>query len=380
MNVQTRKIRWCGCSDLALTALGFLLAYTQPACSQTKPESDKSAAITQALTEVVNQGQAPGMVAAIISGKGIIAIGSAGVRKVGSDIPFACNDLVHLGSCTKAMTSTMIATLVAEGKLNWEMKLVEALPELKKSFHPDFQDITLWQLLTHRAGLPSNPTDWDAYNTKEIKERRLAILKDNLSSATSVKQGEFNYSNFGYMIAACMAEKVTGLSWESLMKQRLFNPLGMSSAGFGVPGTPGLIDQPWGHQRFGGRWQPSNDYDAEALGPAGEIRCTVADWSKFLAIQLGNKNSILEQKYLDKLVEPVGFYAAGWGVIEDLPWAQGRVLTHNGSNGIWYATVLVATRLDRAYVVVTNSRDFTNTEDLCSKMINKLIKINQTNN
>jgi len=87
-------------------------------------------------------------------------------------------------------------------------------------------------------------------------ERRLAILKDNLSSSSAIKPWEFNYSNFGYMIAACMAEQVTGLSWESLMKQRLFDPLGMTSAGFGEPDAHTSTDQPWGHSGSEGKWQP----------------------------------------------------------------------------------------------------------------------------
>jgi len=375
MNDQSKRVLLCGCLGLVMISTGLLFVFTLPACSQTKPELDKSKAIDQALKVIVNDGDAPGMIAAIISGDGVLAIGSAGVRKVGSDIPITCSDLVHLGSCTKAMTSAMLATLVAEGKLQWDIKLIEAIPELKNSIHPGFQTITLWQLLTHRAGLPLNPVDWDAHAAKEIKERRLAILKDNLRDPPSVKPGEFNYSNFGYMIAACMAEQITGLSWESLMKQRLFDPLGMSSAGYGEPDTHRSIDQPWGHFNSGGKWRPGTNYDAEALGPAGEIHCTVEDWAKFLSLQLPGKNPVLDSNTLNKLAEPVGFYAGGWGVMEDQPWAKGKVLTHNGSNGIWYATVMVAPKLDRAFVVVTNSRDFSNTGDMSSKMVTKLIKM-----
>jgi CubicO group peptidase (beta-lactamase class C family) len=360
---------------IKMIVLLFILAIFRPVYAQIKADQKKSVEIDKALSELVNSGQAPGIIAAIISREGVIAIGSAGVRKVGSDLPITSNDLVHLGSCTKAMTATMIATLVAEGKLDWEMKLIEAIPELKKNVHPDYSDITLWQLLTHRAGLPSNPVNWGAYPTKEITARRLAILQDNLSSPPATKPGEFNYSNFGYMIAACMAEKVTGLSWETLMKQKLFDPLVMSSAGFGIPDKHQSIDQPWGHQRSGGKWQPSLSYDAEALGPAGEINCNIEDWAKFLSIFLSDKNPVLDNKIINKLVEPVGFYAAGWGIIEDRPWAKGKVLSHNGSNGIWYATVNVATKIDRAWVVVTNSRDFSSTEDMCTQMINKLITL-----
>jgi len=353
----------------------FFLAFCQTVYSQQKPDPKKAEAIHEALSEIVNRDQAPGMIAGIISKEGVMAIGSAGVRKAGSGVPIASNDLVHLGSCTKAMTAVMLATLVAEGKIDWEMKLVDAIPDLVKSIHIDYQSTTLWKLLTHRAGLPSNPVNWGAHSTKEIQARRLAILEENLSSTLSAKPGEFNYSNFGYMIAACMAEKVTGLSWETLMKQRVFNPLGMSSAGFGVPDKSSSIQQPWGHSKSGGSWQPSTSYDAEAIGPAGEIHCSIADWAKFLTLFMSGKNSILDSTSINKLSEPEGFYAGGWGVIEDRAWAKGKVLTHNGSNGIWYATVLVATQIDRAYVVVTNSRDFTSTEDICGKMINKLITL-----
>jgi CubicO group peptidase (beta-lactamase class C family) len=349
-------------------------------CSQIKPDNDKSGIISQVLSEMVADGKAPGMIAAIISSEGVIAIGSAGVRKTGSDVAITRKDIVHLGSCTKAMTAAMLATLVAEGKLSWDMKLIEAIPELRKTIHQDYHNITLWQLLTHRAGVSSNPVNWDAHNQLEIKERRLAILKYNLSTSTSIKPGEFNYSNFGYVIAVCMAEKITGLCWESLMRQRLFEPLGMSSAGFGEPDTGKSLEQPWGHTKSGGKWEPSRSYDAEAIGPAGEIHCSVEDWAKFISLQLTGKNPILDSNYLNKLTEPVGFYAGGWGITDELEWAKGKVLTHNGSNGIWFATVLVAPKINRAFVVVTNSCDFSNSGDVCSKMITKLIKLDMNTN
>lgn len=379
MDNRSKRNGWLDRLGLIVISAASFATCTQLISAQTIPEPKESKAIRQALAKIVIDEKAPGMIAAIISSEGVIAIGSAGVRKVGSDVAITCNDLVHLGSCTKAMNSTMLATLVAEGKLGWEMKLIEAIPELKKSIHPDYHTITLWHLLTHRAGLPANPVNWEVYHTKEIKERRLAILKDNLISAPTIKLGEFNYSNFGYMVAACMAERITRSSWESLMRQRLFEPLGMTSAGFGEPDRDRSIDQPWGHEKFGGKWQPSTAYDAEALGPAGEIHCTIEDWAKFVSLQFAGKNTILDRKYLNRLIEPEGFYAGGWGVSER-PWAKGIVFMHNGSNGIWFATVLVAPKIDRAFIVVTNSRDFTSTSDICAEMIAKLKAINFQDN
>lgn len=69
----------------------------------------------------------------------------------------------------------MLATLVAEGKLSLEMKLIKAIPGLKKSIHPDFQNITLYQLLTPRAGLPLNPLDCGAHRQKKIKISKVTL-------------------------------------------------------------------------------------------------------------------------------------------------------------------------------------------------------------
>ncbi len=342
--------------------------------TQKIPVTKISDVIHNDLADIIIEGNAPGIIAAIISSDGIIDIASAGVRKAGSDVAFTCNDVVHLGSCGKAMTSTMLATLVADGKLSWNMKLTEAIPELEEIIHPDFQNTTLWQLLTHRAGLPKNPIDESAHTDKEIIERRLAILNDNLVLAASNDIGEFHYSNFGYMIAACMAEKITGMSWEVLMRQRLFEPLGMTTAGFGDPNENGFIDQPWGHDRFWTKWSSSKSYYAEAGGPAGDIYCSLEDWARFLSLQLSSENTFLDSVLLNKLIEPVDFYAGGWGVAKH-EWAQGIVLSHMGSNGIWYSSVMVSPALDRAYIVATNSCEWGFTEGVCNEMLSKLVRM-----
>ena len=351
-------------------------AENQAANSQKESESMKSDSIQHILSKVVNDSKAPGIIAAIASSEGVIAIGSAGERKAGSGIAFTTNDVVHLGSCGKAMTATMLATLVAEGKLSWDTKLMEAIPELKNKIHTDYHKITLWQLLTHRAGIPKNPTDEGAFRSKEIKQRRLAILEDNFQSPATYEMDQFHYSNFGYMIAACMAEQITGLSWEVLMKQRLFDPLGMSTAGFGNPNISKSIAQPWGHQKSLWKWWPSESYYDEAIGPAGRVYCSIADWVKFISLQLTEDNPILDKVYLNKLIEPVGdhFYAGGWGVAERA-WTKGIALNHAGSNEIWYASVLVTPKLDRAFVVATNSCDFSSTPSVCLEIANKMIRM-----
>jgi len=185
---------------------------------------------------------------------------------------------------------------------------------------------------------------------------------------------KFHYSNFGYIIAACMAEQITGLSWEVLMKHRLFDPLGMSSAGFGNPNIYKSTDQPWGHHKISHKWHPRDSYNGKWIGPAGRVYCSIADWAKFISLQLTPENPILERKYLDKLIEPVEFYASGW-LVSEHAWAKGITLNHGGTNGIWYAIVLIAPKLDRAFVVATNSCSVDSTPGMCSDIMNKLLEM-----
>lgn len=124
MNNKLKLKRSSAQINIAVISLALLSISSQSACSQIKQDENKTDSINKILSEIVADEKAPGMIAAIISDEGVTAIGSAGLRKVGSDVHITCNDLVHLGSCTKAMTSTMLATLVAEGKLRWDMKLI----------------------------------------------------------------------------------------------------------------------------------------------------------------------------------------------------------------------------------------------------------------
>ena len=175
-----------------------------------------------------------------------------------------------------------------------------------------------------------------------------------------------NYSNFGYIIAGTMLEELTGKTWEELMRTRLFEPLGMDSAGFGPPGGVENIDpdapaQPWGHvgevERLATiRPGPFAD-NPPLLGPAGTVHCDIADFAKYASFHLtrGEGLNILKPESFDVLHEPVigGNYALGWG-IHERGWADGTVWTHAGSNGMWYAVMWIAPKINMAFVSASN--------------------------
>ncbi len=329
--------------------------------------------IQELLASTIKANAIPGMIAAIIDTDGVQLLESAGLRKLNEPAEITNDDLMHLGSCTKAMTSTLLATLVADGDLSWQTTILDVFPELANDIHPDYHDVTLHQLVTHRSGAPANSSNWGAFQHLEIKERRVALMKDGLNAPSQMSGNQYLYSNLGYMVAGSMAEKVTGTSWETLMQHRIFTPLGMTSAGFGAPGTIGQTDQPWGHYKSAGVWNPIQSDNPEALGPAGTVHATFADWAKFISLQLpGKEPAVLNRTQLDFLTEPVGDYAAGWS-IQNRAWANGKTLVHNGSNTMWYVIVWVAPQLNKAFMVGTNSVD-DNTFGIVDGIIGELIR------
>ncbi len=175
--------------------------------------------------------------------------------------------------------------------------------------------------------------------------------------------GQFVYSNVGYIIVGAILEQRSATSWEALMRTELFATLRMDSAGFGAPGDPAEIDQPWGHLNALepiSPGSPASD-NPPAFGPTGTVHCALADWGKFLFQHLAGARgepSLLTSATMTRLHQPPpgGHYAAGW-FVETLVWANGLVLTHTGSNTMWTAITLLEPSTNLIFAVVTNRGD-----------------------
>ena len=318
--------------------------------------------IRRLLSRAIQRGRSPGLIAAIVDRRGVRAIAAAGVRKAGHTQPLRTTDLVHIGSNTKAMTATMLAVLVHDGVFDsgWNTSIAEVFQELRDDIHPDYHAVTLWQLVTMTGGIQCDAANWHAHGDAHLMERRYRILRDNLADPPAAAAGKHLYSNLAYVVAGAMAERVTARTWESLMRERLFSPLRISSAGFGAPGVPGELDAPWGHQRDpdSGNWVACQLDNAAALGPGGTVHIALEDWARFFCLWLTREPpAIVDRETLDRLVTPVaGRYGAGWQVVWR-PWARGQVITHGGSNRSWCTNLWLAPGIGLAYVAAANSAE-----------------------
>lgn len=362
-----RSSVWCVTFGALAIGAGEAFAQTEKAVPVSTPAQAEPGADCSALfAPIVQKHRVPAIGGAIVTRDGIEAIGVAGVRIRGGKEAATIDDLWHLGSCTKAMTATLIGVLVDEGVLRWDMTLAEAFPELVPSANDAYRKVTIELLLTHRAGVPGDLRAdglwgrlWTHPGTPVEQRRTLTeeVLKKAPVHAPATK---YQYANAGYAIAGHIAETKTGVAWEELITKKLFAPLGITSAGFGAPGVAGKADQPRGHRDAGRAVEPGKGADnPAAIGPGGTAHMSMTDWAKFIRLHLNagaGRPELISAPVFAKLHAPfVGDgerYAMGWGVTER-PWG-GTVLTHSGSNTMWYCVTWISPSKEFAVLVVSN--------------------------
>lgn len=344
----------------------LLALLLQPSCGDDAPADTPDAGaddLSAALETIRAAHDVPALTAALASPDGVLEIGAAGTRHRDTDVPVTVDDQWHLGSCTKAMTATLIAFAVEDGLLAWDTTLAEALPDV--TIDEAYRDVPIEWLLAHRAG---------TWSTFEGHEAELSGLSDadpldvQRAQFTAIVLGEppelapgtaYAYSNAGYMIAGAILERVYGQAWEALIAERLFEPLGMTSCGFGAPGTTAALDQPWGHAGDAMTPVPPDDPFSDntpALGPAGTVHCALADWAKFGALHLGAHDELLSAASLARLHTapfPEDGYALGWALGSDP--LVGDYVAHDGSNTLWLAVIMLLPADDRVLLVAANA-------------------------
>ena len=326
----------------------------------------------------------PALAAAVARNGEIIAIGAVGTRRAGTAIPVDVADRFHIGSDTKAMTALLAAMLVEEGKLRWNTTTAETFPELAAGMDPGFATVTLEHLLSHTGGVPpDNESLMEVWKEAMSQEGDLDAMRRCIVDAMGKKPlisppgQKFAYSNMGYVIAGAMIERAAGKTWDELMVQRLFTPLGLTTAGLGCQATLGKVDAPLGHSRLEEKTQavlagPNCD-NPSLIGPAGIAHMSIGDFARWAAWNAGEGKrgpALVKPMTLRRLHTPVAElppktganpaapealrkYALGWGVV-GVDFIAHPVLQHNGSNNLNLANIWVDVENDLAIVITTN--------------------------
>ena len=283
------------------------------------------------------------------------------------------------------MTSLLAGMMVEAGRLRWNTTVAEAFPELVATMDQGLRSVTLEQLLSHTSGMPS---DNDAFmrlieesfsqDDLNLDELRFWLMRQWSKQPLEAAPGtRFAYSNMGYTMAGAIIERAAGKTWEELVSERVFDPLGLATAGIGPQASMGRVDAPLGHvTRSDGTLKPmlaGPDGDAPAiLGPAGTVHLSVLDFATWAGWNSGEGRRgppLVQPETIRKLHTqvisvpsrpdaapgtPSGVgYALGWGVGK-LPYVSEPLLQHAGSNTMNLASIVVQPSQDLAMVLMTN--------------------------
>lgn len=299
----------------------------------------------------------PGAAVAVVKDGEVIYLKGHGLRKIGSKDEVNEDTVFQLASVTKTFTAASVASMVDRGKITFDDKVVNIIPNFSLKDPYPTRYTTPRDLLAHRTGLPAFTGDlFDhlGYTRTEVIKRIRYI-----EPACSFRQ-EANYSNIGYFLAGEAAAYSAGKEWEEVVKENLLKPMGMKHTGF----TKTLNKEKNAaspHAVVDGE-TVAIDYNMQmVLAPAGAMTSTAADLSRYMIMLLSEgkfddrevlKQDSVMQMFTPAMVDQPGFaelppisdktgfdYGLAWGIYY---WKNHKILEKGGAlDGMRSVVVLV---------------------------------------
>lgn len=300
----------------------------------------------------------PEIAFAAVSSGSILEMQVLGKKRIDKDSFAQSTDKFHIGSNTKAITSFIAALLVKEKKINWDTKFFDLFPELKSQSKKDYHEITLQNLLTFRANLPTYTYTFAKPKKEDFSgdyaEQRLQFAKYFLKRKPSKPVDGLTPSNVGYVLAGLMLEKASGKTYKKLVEE-----LGAKlKIEFGFD-NPNLSDerQTWGHDENLNPIAPQENYKINWLLAAGNINVSLPDYVKFIQFQLcglRGETNLLSSEIFEFLHYGLPKFSVGWfNKIDEN--TDHHVSFNEGNAGAFMTKVCIIKEIDRAYIVFTNS-------------------------
>ena len=238
--------------------------------------------------------QGVGIVVGLLDADGTIRVVFAG--SAGKDAPaLGPESIFEIGSITKVFTGTLLADMARKGEVSLTEPVQRYLPDNVHMPKRGNREITLLDLATHRSGLPRLPTNFHpATRTNPYVDYTVERMYDFLSGYELERDigAQFEYSNLGVGLLGHVLERVAGVSYETLVRERILQPLGMNDTGTELTEEmPRRMTQ--GHDARGAP-VPNWGWTNSSLAGAGALRSNVVDMLRFLDANLGTPTSELE--------------------------------------------------------------------------------------
>lgn len=262
---------------LLLAGAGTLHAQSSPGA----PAPDLNT-VDRYVAQAVRDWRVPGLAIAIVKDDSVVFAKGYGVLDLSKPAPVTEHTRFAIGSTTKAMTAAALGMLVDEGKLRWDDRVIDHLPDFRLYDPYVTRELTVRDLLTHRSGLPGTDLLW-ARGDLSLAEmmRRLRFVQPSSSF-----RSQWTYQNVVYAIGGALIAKVSGMSWEDFVRARIFTPLGMSESEPLVAGIASRPNVATPHTEVRDTIRQVPVRSTDPVAPAGSVWSSVSDMAKWMRFML----------------------------------------------------------------------------------------------
>ncbi|MET0622651.1 MAG: serine hydrolase [Pyrinomonadaceae bacterium] len=334
-------------------------AKPQAAAAATADLAARLAAVEKAVEEQRQKLGIPGLSLVIVKDDRVIYMKGLGHKDFERKVPVTPDTLFAIGSSSKAFTAMLVAMAADAGKLSLDDPPKKFLPYFKLQDPEADAKITLRDLLAHSSGL--NRTDL-AWVSGTLNREEIIRVAANAKPTAKLRE-KFQYQNVMYAAAGEVVGRVEGSTWESLIAERIFKPLGMKSSNTSVSEMQKARDYSFGYVYEEGtketRRVPTRDLPA--IAPAGAINSNARDMAQWLRLMLGGGvfegKRLVSEKGFEELVKPQTVvqgtvsYGLGWFLRD---WKGHKVVEHGGNIDGFNAQVALMPDQRLGFVMLTN--------------------------
>lgn len=314
-------------------------------------------AIDQSILRALDEFQVPGMAVSVVYDGAVYYSGGEGLLTVDKKGLVDEATLFQIGSVSKAFTAAALALLVDQGKLNWDDKVIDYLPEFRMYDAWVTREFTIRDMLTHRSGLPLGAGDLLMFPEAKSTREEIVLAPRYLKPSSSFR-AKFDYDNLMYIIAGEVVARISGVSFEDFLEQQLLQPLGMVDCFATLDRVPATATTATPHVVVEGKLQTTSSSITSVSSAAGGINCSASSMTKWMSFVLnkgltGDGKQLISTAQVAELLNPVTLlptpeyllkntgsfmnaYALGWNV--STFYGQ-PAYSHGG--GVWGMTTFI---------------------------------------
>ncbi len=317
----------------------------------------------------------PGIAVGVVKDGKLIHAKGYGVANINTGKKVDENTLFGVASNSKAMTAAALGMLVDEGKIKWDDRVTDYIPEFKMYDPYVTEAFTIRDLLTHRSGLGLGAGDLMMFPDGSDFTKKDIIHNLRFLKPVSAFRTKYDYDNNLYIVAGEVVARASGKSWEDFVEQRIMQPLNMKSTAASLYRLKDRSNAIRPHAPVDGKLQVLDIDWSESANAAGGIWSNVTDWSKWVIAQMnhGKYGDSLKQKIFSdevheetwsaqtiigaRAVAPYNTHFAAYGLGWFLSDVKGyKQVTHTGGLAGIVTQVVMLPELNLGIIVFTNQQ------------------------